>query len=218
MFQRIWQSVLAVGEEAGAFFTVAAPFLLGAPLLLFFLWFVLCLCSRTVRTGSKTAYLYACDFFLLLFAALALFARRSFTSLAVALALRAAALALYGILCLFGRTPAQKPERMKEVPPPSFPPVSPSPLPPAEDKPRFVRCFPQGGEVVVGEDVRLGHIFSVLEKLRSLPLSAGDRLESEKYSDLLTVYRAKGNLCAEEARSLNDILASLLKMLAKYDA
>ena len=60
--------------------------------------------------------------------------------------------------------------------------------------------------------------FSVLEKLRSLPLSAGDRLESEKYFDLLTVYRTKGNLCAEEARSLNDILASLLKMLAKYDA
>ena len=218
MFQRIWQSVLAVGEEAGAFFSVAAPFLLGAPLLLFLIWFVLCLCSRTVRGINKTAYLYACDLFLLLFAALALFAQQPFTALAVALAVRAVALALYGILCLFGHSPARLLKKVKEASAPSRPSVPPAPLPPAEDKPRFVRCFPQDGEVVVGEDVRLGHIFSVLEKLRSLPLSAGDRLESEKYFDLLTVYRTKGNLCAEEARSLNDILASLLKMLAKYDA
>lgn len=216
MFERIRQSVLAFGEEAGALFPIAAPFLAGAPVLIFLVWLVLCICSRRVRKGSKTAYLFVCDFFLLLFAALALFSEDALAAVAVALAVRALCTGLYGILCLFGRTSAQTP-RTKEKPLPP-PPVSPSPLPPVEEKPRLVRCFPQGGDVVVGEDVRLGHIFSVLEKLRSLPLSAGDRLESEKYADLLNVYRTKGNLCAEEARSLNDILASLLKMLAKYDA
>ena len=216
MFERIRQSVLALGEGAGALFPFAAPFLACAPVFLFLVWFVLCLCSRRVRKGSKSAYLFVCDFFLLLFAALALFSPDALAAVGFALAVRALCTGLYGILCLFGRAPAQVPQaKQAPMPPPS---VSPSPLPPAEEKPRLVRCFPQGGEVVVGEDVRLGHIFSVLEKLRSLPLAAGDRLESEKYADLLNVYRTKGNLCAEEARSLNDILASLLKMMAKYDA
>ena len=216
MFDRILQSAVALCEEAGALFPFVAPFLLGAPLLIFLVWLVLCFCSRRVRKGSKGAYLFACDFFLLLFAAFALLSEDVLAALAAALAVRALSVGLYGALCLCGRAPARVPQAKENPLPPSS--DLPSPLPPAEDKPRLVRCFPQGGEVVVGEDVRLGHIFSVLEKLRSLPLSAGDRLESEKYSDLLTVYRTKGNLCAEEARTLNDILASLLKMLAKYDA
>ena len=88
---------------------------------------------------------------------------------------------------------------------------------PVPELPRKVRCFAQGGRVVVGEDVRLGHAFSVLERLLSLPLGAGDRLEAQKAEDLLSVYRGKGELSAEEARALNDVLASLLKMLAKYE-
>ena len=70
--------------------------------------------------------------------------------------------------------------------------------------------------VVVEKDVRLGHIFSTLERLRDLPLSAGDRLEAQKTEELLTVYRAKGTLTSAEAETLNDILAALLKMMAKY--
>ena len=47
-------------------------------------------------------------------------------------------------------------------------------------------------------------------------LSPGDRLEAEKAQQLLTAYRAKRTLCAKEAETLNDILAALLKMMAKY--
>ena len=86
--------------------------------------------------------------------------------------------------------------------------------------PAMVRCFaeepPERRPVVVEKDVRLGHIFSTLERLRDLPLSAGDRLEAQKTEELLTVYRAKGALTSAEAETLNDILAALLKMMAKY--
>ena len=71
-------------------------------------------------------------------------------------------------------------------------------------------------ETEVEKDVRLGHIFGVLERLKQLPLSPGDRLEAEKAQQLLTAYRAKRTLCAKEAETLNDILAALLKMMAKY--
>ena len=94
------------------------------------------------------------------------------------------------------------------------------PLPPAPraPMPAMVRCFAEepARPVVVEKDVRLGHIFSTLERLRDLPLSAGDRLEAQKTEELLTVYRAKGTLTSAEAETLNDILAALLKMMAKY--
>ena len=86
MFERIRQSVLALGEGAGALFPFAAPFLACAPVFLFLVWFVLCLCSRRVRKGSKCAYLFVCDFFLLLFAALALFSPDALAAVGVALA------------------------------------------------------------------------------------------------------------------------------------
>lgn len=90
------------------------------------------------------------------------------------------------------------------------PPLQPAP--PAAAPPQPAR----EGSVVVERDVRLGHIFTALERLRDLPLSAGDRLEAQKTEELLTVYRAKGALSAAEAETLNDILAALLKMMAKY--
>ena len=89
-------------------------------------------------------------------------------------------------------------------------PAAAMPPPPAPPQPA------REGSVVVERDVRLGHIFSALERLRDLPLSAGDRLEAQKTEELLTVYRAKGALSAAEADTLNDILAALLKMMAKY--
>ena len=101
MFERIRQSVLALGEGAGALFPFAAPFLACAPVFLFLVWFVLCLCSRRVRKGSKSAYLFVCDFFLLLFAALALFSPDALAAVAVALAVRALCTGFHGtaILC-----------------------------------------------------------------------------------------------------------------------
>lgn len=94
--------------------------------------------------------------------------------------------------------------------PPPLQPAPPAAAPPQPDPPA------REGSVVVERDVRLGHIFSALERLRDLPLSAGDRLEAQKTEELLTVYRAKGALSAAEAETLNDILAALLKMMAKY--
>ena len=80
-----------------------------------------------------------------------------------------------------------------------------------------MRCFSEGVRVCVDKDVRLEHIFSVLERLKEMPLGAGDRLEAQKMEEMLRVYRAKTELSAAEADALNDILASLLKMMAKYD-
>ncbi|PWM52541.1 MAG: hypothetical protein DBX39_00140, partial [Bacillota bacterium] len=96
-------------------------------------------------------------------------------------------------------------------------PALASALPQTDPVPRMVRCFERSDPgIVVEQDVRLGHIFSVLDRLKNLPLGAGDRLEAQKYEDLLSVYRNKGNLSSAEAQTLNDILASLLKMMAKY--
>ena len=36
-------------------------------------------------------------------------------------------------------------------------------------------------------------------------------------SELLQIYRNKGKLSAKECETLNDMLAALLKMMAKYD-
>ena len=92
--------------------------------------------------------------------------------------------------------------------------VTPPP-PPAEGMPAKVLCCEER-ETEGEKDVRLGHIIGVMERLKQLPLSPGDRLEAEKAQQLLTAYRAKRTLCAKEAETLNDILAALLKMMAKY--
>ena len=41
--------------------------------------------------------------------------------------------------------------------------------------------------------------------------------EAEKMEELLRIYRDKGTLTPAEGETLNDILAALLKMMAKYD-
>ena len=84
-------------------------------------------------------------------------------------------------------------------------------------RPPMVRCFAGAEPVRIEKDVRLDHIYSVLERLKEMPLRPGDRLEAQKTGEMLDVYRAKGELSAEEADTLNDMLASLLKMMAKYD-
>ena len=88
---------------------------------------------------------------------------------------------------------------------------------PADCPPPKVCCF-EGEGVRLEQDVRLGPVTAAAERLRSLPLGAGDRLEVQKYEELLRVYRAKGVLSAAEADTLNDIFASFLKLLAKYGA
>lgn len=174
---------------------------------------------RAFPRGAYLAFSTAC---LALFAALFLAAGKGvLAAVALSLAAWAAYAALYGVLFLIRPKRREKRKKKRDVHPEEEEdapaPASSLPPPPVPALPRKVRCFSQGERVVVGEDVRLGHVFSVLERLRSLPLGAGDRLEAQKAEDLLEVYRGKGELSAEEARALNDVLAALLKMLAKYE-
>ena len=86
-------------------------------------------------------------------------------------------------------------------------------------RPPKVDCFgeaPEGEETAddLGE-LRLSHVQDLLARLRSAPLTAGDRLETDVLARSLDVYRKK-NLTADEVRSLNDCLATVLKLTAKY--
>lgn len=200
----------------------SALILLAFPLAAFVVFALLC----RFRTAPRGAYLALSSACAALFAALFPAAGEpAEPALCVALAAWAVYALLFCVL-LFIRRRKRRPERRKgpsrageeeEEVRTEGQEGMPRPSAPVPELPRKVRCFAQGGRVVVGEDVRLGHAFSVLERLLSLPLGAGDRLEAQKAEDLLSVYRGKGELSAEEARALNDVLASLLKMLAKYE-
>lgn len=200
----------------------SALILLAFPLAAFVVFALLC----RFRTAPRGAYLALSSACAALFAALFPAAGEpAVPALCVALAAWAVYALLFCVL-LFIRRRKRRPERRKgpsrageeeEEERTEGQEGTPRLSAPVPELPRKVRCFAQGGRVVVGEDVRLGHAFSVLERLLSLPLGAGDRLEAQKAEDLLSVYRGKGELSAEEARALNDVLASLLKMLAKYE-
>lgn len=200
----------------------SALILLAFPLAAFVVFALLC----RFRTAPRGAYLALSSACAALFAALFPAAGEpAEPALCVALAAWAVYALLFCVL-LFIRRRKHRPERRKgpsrageeeEEERTEGQEGTPRLSAPVPGLPRKVRCFAQGGRVVVGEDVRLGHAFSVLERLLSLPLGAGDRLEAQKAEDLLSVYRGKGELSAEEARALNDVLASLLKMLAKYE-
>lgn len=200
----------------------SALILLAFPLAAFVVFALLC----RFRTAPRGAYLALSSACAALFAALFPAAGEpAVPALCVALAAWAVYALLFCVL-LFIRRRKRRPERRKgpsrageeeEEVRTEGQEGTPCLSAPVPELPRKVRCFAQGGRVVVGEDVRLGHAFSVLERLLSLPLGAGDRLEAQKAEDLLSVYRGKGELSAEEARALNDVLASLLKMLAKYE-
>lgn len=200
----------------------SALILLAFPLAAFVVFALLC----RFRTAPRGAYLALSSACAALFAALFPAAGEpAEPALCVALAAWAVYALLFCVL-LFIRRRKHRPERRKgpsrageeeEEVRTEGQEGTPRLSAPVPELPRKVRCFAQGGRVVVGEDVRLGHAFSVLERLLSLPLGAGDRLEAQKAEDLLSVYRGKGELSAEEARALNDVLASLLKMLAKYE-
>lgn len=88
-----------------------------------------------------------------------------------------------------------------------------------EKLPPKVCCFdelPSEGKIKAEESgLRLSHVTALLEKLRLQKLSAGDRLETDTIARTLDLYRNK-SLTEEELRSLNDCLASVLKLTAKY--
>ncbi len=63
--------------------------------------------------------------------------------------------------------------------------------------------------------MRLRHASELLEALGKCELEAGDRLEADSLSRSLDAYRDR-ELTADEMRALNDCLATLLKLTAKY--
>lgn len=63
--------------------------------------------------------------------------------------------------------------------------------------------------------LRLTHASQLLEQLQTSNLSATDRLEADALSHTLDSYRDR-ELSAEEMRALNDCLATILKLTAKY--
>ncbi len=192
-----------------------------------------CACKRSLRARSKSWFLYLCCACCALSVWFAVFSLgdAAVVGAASAFAAFALSLGLYGALCLFGRQKgAKKPKRKKRAPlPEEFLEEEPAPqtVRPeqgAGGRPQFVRCFGSSPGESEREapprplkDVRLDYVLSVAERLREMPLGAGDRLETEKMSELLQIYRNKGELSAKECETLNDMLAALLKMMAKYD-
>ena len=71
-------------------------------------------------------------------------------------------------------------------------------------------------DTVMEKDVHIVHIDQTLESLKRQKLSAGDRLECKKIEEIIRLYRVKSTLSHVEVSVLNDILATLLKMMAKY--
>lgn len=203
-----------------------ALLLLALPALAFFAALVLALCLPRVRRSSNAWFLFFADFCECAFAALFLLGEAGrgalLEALCVGLFAKALYLALYGALWLPHAVCALRArvrERRKnalaarlaeEEPDGAAPPVPAPALPPK------VRCFQEGG-VRVERDVRLDHISQALRRLQNAPLTAGDRLETQAAQQLLSVYAGKGDLRSEEAESLNDVMASLLKMMARYD-
>ena len=87
---------------------------------------------------------------------------------------------------------------------------------PRSAMPPKVCCFEEDADATVTESgMSLDYADSLLEKLGAKDLSAGDRLEAEELSRRLSLYREKP-LNASERNSLNDCLASILKLTAKY--
>lgn len=83
-------------------------------------------------------------------------------------------------------------------------------------KPPKVCCFePSPAATAEESGTQLSHVETLLTKLRSAKLNASDLLEVDALSRTIDRYRGKP-LAAEELRSLNDCLATVLKLTAKY--
>lgn len=227
----ILERIAEIAAEAGKGFQDAwALLLLVSPLALFAGYVIVYFSNADARGRGKAAFAAFSDVCVFAFAALAICAyapeeaERAILYVGVALAAKAAYLALYGALSLFPKKKSAKPAAKPRVA--EYVDMSEQ-FPPAVGAQRGaelkkVRCFAEpeyaGDEYdSYASDVRLDHIFSVVERLKGVSLGAGDRLEVQKYEDLLTVYKSKNALSSEEAQTLNDVLASLLKMMAKYD-
>ena len=96
--------------------------------------------------------------------------------------------------------------------------LSEQPYTPRSVMPPKVCCFEKDAEAgaTAGEwGMDLSYADSLINKLRSKDLTAGDRLEAEALARRLDCYRDKP-LTETERDTLNDCLAAILKLTAKY--
>lgn len=168
--------------------------------------------SPALRPRSRRWALYAGDAALLVLLACSLYAGERI--LPLVLLAKAAQIVLYGLVCALPAKVREKKPRAKRAP--VFEEGERECAGKEETLPPKVRCFGEEDVPAQVKDVRTEYAQSVLGRLREMPLGAGDRLEAEKFAALLSVYSQK-TLTEKEAESLNDILAALLKMMAKYD-
>lgn len=96
--------------------------------------------------------------------------------------------------------------------------LSEQPYMPRAAMPQKVCCFEEAkddGATAEEYGMSLSYADALLAKLRLKKLEAGDRLETEELCGRLDCYRNKP-LTEDERNSLNDCLASVLKLTAKY--
>ena len=96
--------------------------------------------------------------------------------------------------------------------------LSEKPYAPRSAMPPKECCFEQDSEAgaTAGEyGMSLTYVDSLLKKMFAKDLSAGDRLEAEELSRRIDSFRDK-QLTSAERDTLNDCLASVLKLTAKY--
>ncbi len=91
--------------------------------------------------------------------------------------------------------------------------------PPKEgERPPKVSCYFEEEEPLQDAEesgLHLAHVLELLEKLRGMNLSAADRLETDVISRHVEGYRRR-KLTSEELSTLNDYLATVLRLTAKY--
>lgn len=92
-------------------------------------------------------------------------------------------------------------------------PLMPSVQGASDPAPAKVCCFEE--EAPTQEPPELSHAVALLEKLRREKLSAADRLEADVLSRSVSALRGRA-LTETERGTLNDCLASVLKLTAKY--
>lgn len=134
------------------------------------------------------------------------------------LGLSVAASALFALLFLIPRPRRKKKEDRAEQIYRKFRAELSEPAEHADSHPPKVCCFeePPADRVSPEESgMRLSHADSLLAKLRTVKLSAGDRLEADSLARTLDAYRGRA-LTSEELRALNDCLATVLRLTAKY--
>ena len=95
--------------------------------------------------------------------------------------------------------------------------LSEKPYAPQSSMPPKECCFEKDDEGMTAEasGMSLDYANSLLNRLHESKLSAGDRLEVQELSARLDFYRGKA-LYEDERSALNDCLAAILKLTAKY--